>query len=338
MRAVGLGTSTPTAPLPGMGATRMDGARIAMARSSARATIRPAFTPGPGTTSNWVTTGPVVRPAILASTLNVRSVSSSDCPSRSSWLSPASTSVADGGVRQLDRRQVGLLLQHRDRRPFGLPRLGPLLLRLHRPGQHPERRLRRLGLGLDGLGRCRRGSLAAPPGLRFVLQATAGGRHRLGRLVATPPLQPLQRVPGEGRERERREREESEEHGAGDTDLVGDALTARNPGSTSDRAGRSAPVAHVRIEVAGPHVGQHADEVGHQHAEPDDQHAPTRFMSSPPEPIEAGQREPEPEQRNAERAGAEQLPERVADAAADRAGEPDGQQGEPEEEAERPAR
>ena len=48
MRAVGFGTSTPTAPLPGIGATRMDGARMAMARSSARATMRPAFTPGAG--------------------------------------------------------------------------------------------------------------------------------------------------------------------------------------------------------------------------------------------------------------------------------------------------
>ena len=78
MRAVGFGTSTPTAPLPGIGATRMEGARMDMARSSARATMRPAFTPAPGTTSNCVTTGPVVRPEICPSTLKVRRVSSSD--------------------------------------------------------------------------------------------------------------------------------------------------------------------------------------------------------------------------------------------------------------------
>ena len=76
IRAVGLGISTPTAPLPGIGATRMDCARMVMAMSSARAAIRPTFTPGAGTTSNWVTTGPVVRPAILPSTLKVLSVSS----------------------------------------------------------------------------------------------------------------------------------------------------------------------------------------------------------------------------------------------------------------------
>ena len=78
MRAVGFGTSTPTAPFPGIGATRMDGARMDMARSSARATMRPALTPAPGTTSNCVTTGPVVRPEICPSTLKVRRVSSSD--------------------------------------------------------------------------------------------------------------------------------------------------------------------------------------------------------------------------------------------------------------------
>ena len=48
IRAIGLGTSTPTAPLPGIGATRIDGARMVIARSSASATIRPAFTPGAG--------------------------------------------------------------------------------------------------------------------------------------------------------------------------------------------------------------------------------------------------------------------------------------------------
>ncbi len=82
--AVGLGTSTPTAALPGIGATiRIDGARMASARSSANAAIRPTFTPGAGATSYCVTTGPVVRPAIDPSTRKVWSVSISTSPRRS---------------------------------------------------------------------------------------------------------------------------------------------------------------------------------------------------------------------------------------------------------------
>jgi hypothetical protein len=101
MRAVGFGTSTPTAALPGIGATmRMDCARMASARSSARAAMRPTFTPGAGPTSNCVTTGPVVRPAIRASTRNVPSVSIRTWPSRSSSASPASPAGVLGGCKR----------------------------------------------------------------------------------------------------------------------------------------------------------------------------------------------------------------------------------------------
>ena len=81
MRAVGFGTSTPTAAFPGIGATmRMDCAFMASARSSASDAIRFTFTPGAGATSYWVTTGPVVRPTIFPSTRNVWSVSMSFSP------------------------------------------------------------------------------------------------------------------------------------------------------------------------------------------------------------------------------------------------------------------
>ncbi len=63
---------------------RIEGALSARARSSASAAIFPTFTPDAGTTSNCVTTGPVVRPTILPSTLNVPRVSTSVSPSRSS--------------------------------------------------------------------------------------------------------------------------------------------------------------------------------------------------------------------------------------------------------------
>jgi hypothetical protein len=68
----GLGISTPTAPFPGIGATmRMLRAFMANARSASRLAILFTFTPGAGTTSNWVTTGPVVRALTEHSTLKV---------------------------------------------------------------------------------------------------------------------------------------------------------------------------------------------------------------------------------------------------------------------------
>jgi len=74
----------------------MDWARMARARSSASAAMRPTLTPGAGATSNWVTTGPVVRPTILPSTRNVARVSISTWPSRSNSASPASAWALGG--------------------------------------------------------------------------------------------------------------------------------------------------------------------------------------------------------------------------------------------------
>ena len=71
---MGFGTSTPTAPRPGIGATmRIDAARIARARSFERFANCRTFTPGAGSISYCVTTGPVVRPTSSPSTRNVAS-------------------------------------------------------------------------------------------------------------------------------------------------------------------------------------------------------------------------------------------------------------------------
>ncbi len=107
---VGFGTSTPTAPRPGMGATiRIDGARMARARSFDRLANWRTFTPGAGSTSNWVTTGPVVRPTSSPSTLKVRRASMSLAPMASSSRLPSSTlrvggrlSRSAGGSSSLD--------------------------------------------------------------------------------------------------------------------------------------------------------------------------------------------------------------------------------------------
>ena len=95
----GFGTSIPTAPFPGIGATtRMLGARIASARSSASDANCRTFTPAAGTTSNCVTTGPVVRPTSSPSTRNVRSASSSFAPIASSSRRSTSAFRTGGGV------------------------------------------------------------------------------------------------------------------------------------------------------------------------------------------------------------------------------------------------
>ncbi len=100
---------------------RIDGARIASARSFERFAICRTFTPGAGSISNCVTTGPVVRPTSSPSTRNVRSASMSLTPIASSSRLLASllcggtgaSSSGDGSSspahlglrRRLDRRR-----------------------------------------------------------------------------------------------------------------------------------------------------------------------------------------------------------------------------------------
>ena len=67
----------PTTSRPGMGASmRMLRAASAMARSSARPSIREILTRASGRTSYWVTTGPVFVATTVAGIWNERSFSS----------------------------------------------------------------------------------------------------------------------------------------------------------------------------------------------------------------------------------------------------------------------
>ena len=301
IRAIGLGTSTPTAPLPGIGATRMDGARMDIARSSASATMRPAFTPGAGTTSNWVTTGPVVRPAIWPSTLNVLSVSSSDCPNRSSCASPASISSRAGAVSS----SIG-----------GVSDSSTMAAR--RPGRASCFRAGLVAAGSDGgtAGRRNGGRLASTPPpssagtsrrfgrssarrrparLRFRRSTSAVRRRPPARLPAR--LQPLQRMPGERRQRQRGQRQESQQHGSRHADLVRDRSRRGTPAPRRPRAPPDPAGATSRSRSAGRHLGQHADDVGDQHAQPDDQHRRPLHVE-PAQPVESGQGEADAEQGN----------------------------------------
>ena len=72
-----LGISMPTTSRPGMGASmRMLRAARAMARSSARPSMRLSLMRASGRTSYWVTTGPVLVPTTVAGMANERSFSS----------------------------------------------------------------------------------------------------------------------------------------------------------------------------------------------------------------------------------------------------------------------
>ena len=77
------GISMPTALLPGIGASmRRERAARAIARSSARPSIRLTLMSGAGWTSYWVTTGPALRPTTLAGIpklASLRTMISSTC-------------------------------------------------------------------------------------------------------------------------------------------------------------------------------------------------------------------------------------------------------------------
>ena len=75
---------------------RMLLAFIASARSASRLAMRLTLTPGAGTTSNWVTTGPVVRPPIRLCTPNERSFSTRTSPSCESFSSMRKGSFGSG--------------------------------------------------------------------------------------------------------------------------------------------------------------------------------------------------------------------------------------------------
>ena len=208
-------------------------------------------------------------------------------------------------------------------------------------------RPRRGGTADGGTARASRARRRSPPAATSVGAQPRFLRRGAARSTRRPrsrrlPVRPAAACPpassrcsgchAKRRQRERGEREESEQHGARDADLA-ETVSRQEAGNQPDRArGESS---------AGPRRGrgrpactwvEHADDVRHQHAEPDDQDRRPLHVESA-EPVEAGEREPDAEQRNPERAGAEAAARARGRAAADRAGERDREQGEPDEEA-----
>ena len=150
-------------------------------------------------------------------------------------------------------------------------------------------------------------------------------------LVADPPApaadQTTQRVPCDGGDRESRERKETQQEPADRSDppidVVGDHAR-HEPGEACRDGGK--------IEIVGHHVGDDADQEGDDEAESDDQDRHPLHVE-PWQAIEAGQRHAESEQGKAQCADAEQIPQSTADPRAERPGQGDRQEREPDEEA-----
>ncbi len=289
-------------------------ARMLMARSSASATIRPAFTPGAGTTSNWLTVGPEVMPASapstlkvcmrlqqqLAETLQLRLIGFD--PARVGWIeeierrqrvvvvAPALALPAPAGlVRFVAGEQ--LFLRHVDRLGFRLRRLVERHFASHRGRRRRWRRHHR----------CR------------------------------GAFEPLQRVPRQRAERHGRQHDEAGEQAAGGSD--------RHQGRMGEEAWQPAGEARCRTplrrrrEIARlVDAEQHAENVRHEQDAAGHQHRGALHVESR-EAVESGESEHQAEQRHAERAAAEALPEHRADGATDRAGEVDRDQRQREERA-----
>ena len=212
-------------------------ARASRARGrSTRFAICRTFTPGAGSTSNCVTTGPVVRPTSSPSTLNVRSASMSFTPIASSSRLLASALRGGGGVEQLGRRQlvaaeVGDARSHRSprRSPRRARRRPPPSIssfassrRAHRrhrasatsaPSSRHERRIDRRHLLRRRLEREREIAVApsSPSASRFfaALRARSSGARRRRRRAAARPARAMtddraDRIPRERRRHEHR--------------------------------------------------------------------------------------------------------------------------------------
>jgi len=149
-------------------------------------------------------------------------------------------------------------------------------------------------------------------------------------------LQSLKRVPGERGQRQRGQRQEAEEYCAQHPNLVGDHL-GEKPGKPADYGCRKSAFADVRVEVDSADAGQDADEVGHEHAQADDEDR-RAFHVQLSEPVEAGQCQTDTKQGNAERTGAEHAPESMPDVLPNGPSEREREEGQTDEQAQNEAR
>ena len=183
---------------------RIDGARIASARSSASVANCRTFTPGAGSISNCVTTGPVVRPDELAVDLEgAQRLQQRSRPAGRARASLRSVSCARGRREQVDAAEARphrVMLARRRRLRHRLRSSFPSSRRLAR---RARRCARTSSSSSDHGGVTRppaaRAPVAPPPsasGRRFVRQCRAG-RARRRRFAGFSSA--LQRMPRERR-------------------------------------------------------------------------------------------------------------------------------------------
>jgi hypothetical protein len=137
-------------------------------------------------------------------------------------------------------------------------------------------------------------------------------------------------MPGERRKRERAQSEEAEQDGPGHTDLVRHGV-GEEAGQDPDQPGRNASLPDIDVEISPSHLSQHSHQVGKQQAQADDQDGRALHVEMA-EPIESCESETHAQQRNTERAGAEQLPEATPDLPAHRSRDRNGEERKPHEE------
>ncbi len=276
--------------------------------------MRPTFTPGAGTISNCVTTGPVVRPAMVPVHL--------EGPQRLEQHLPESVELGLARVdvpprrflQQLDRRKLRFDVRDRRRRQrFRLDRLG--LTRLPGP-----RTLGHCLVFLLVLVRRREWSHSTGRGGGLLLL-----RFRL-------PLETLQGMPGNGEEGQGRERQEAEEQGAGEPDDVVHA--GRQEARGEPRHPRAEFSSRdIRHEIVGRDATEHSHDIGYDDAEPGGEDRRPLHVEAG-QPVEAGEPQPQSKERNAQRPDPEPGPEEPTQRITEGSSQGHGKQGEPGKEAE----
>ena len=110
---------------------------------------------------------------------------------------------------------------------------------------------------------------------------------------------------------QRGEREKADQDRAHLSDLPRDDI-GKESGKRADDRGSKPSLSDIRVEVDPAHAGQHPDQVGKEHAQTGDEDCRALHVQLA-EAIEPRHGEPDTKQRDAERTGAENLPEPVPD-------------------------
>lgn len=136
-------------------------------------------------------------------------------------------------------------------------------------------------------------------------------------------------MPRQRRQGQRGEQQKGQQESAGLPDQLQHS-PRREPGKESAGPGRELPFGERRIEGGGGHIGDHRDGKGHQEGEAANEEPHPLHVKSR-NSVEARQRQPETQERQSHRAGAQAPPEQRPQPAAQRTGGHGADQGEADE-------